>query len=136
VSLTLITRKDRPVRKHRAIDRLAQREQELAELQQRLDDADALILRQAIRLGELEAENDQAAARLQRTEDALINVGKDRDALERYVRDLENQVTDRDRRLELRTWADAVATKTQEMPVITRVMPRHKAPFATADPAA
>lgn len=135
MSLTL-TRKERPVRKHRAIDRLALREQELAELQQRLDDADALILRQAIRLTEAETDNEQLANRLQQTQDALINVGKDRDVLERYVRDLENQVTDRDRRLEVRTWAEAVVTETQPVPVITRVVPLHEAPFATVDPAA
>lgn len=135
MSLTL-TRKERPARKHRAIDRLAQREQELAELRQRLDDADALILRQAIRLGELETNNEQLANRLQQTQDALINIGKDRDALERYARDLENQVTDRDRRLEVRNWAEAVVTETQPVPVITRVVPLHEAPFATVDPAA
>lgn len=135
MSLTL-TRKERPARKHRAIDRLALREQELAELHQRLDDADALILRQAIRLGELETHNEQLAGRLQQTQDALINIGKDRDALERYARDLENQVTDRDRRLEVRNWAEAVVTETQPVPVITRVVPLHEAPFATVDPAA
>ena len=130
MSLTL-NRPHRPARKHRAIDRLAQREQELAELRQRLDDADQLILRQAIRLGELEAANEQLAERLQQTEDALLNVGRDRDALERYVRELEGQVADRDRRLDVRTWAEAAVAKTQEMAVITRVMPLHEAPFAT-----
>lgn len=137
MSLTLIhSRKDRPVRKHRAIDRVAEQECELADLRARLNDADELIQRQAIRLAELETGNEELVERLQEMQDALINVGRDRDALERYVRDLENQVTDRDRRLELRTWADTVATKTQEIPVITRVMSLHKAPFATADPAA
>jgi len=129
VSLT-ITRKERPARKHRAIDRLAQREQELAELQQRLNDADALIMRQVIRLGELETDNEELTERLQRTQDALINIGRDRDALERYARDLENQVTDRDRRLEVRTWAETVVTKTQPVPVITAVVPLHQSPMA------
>ena len=132
MSLILI----RTARKHRAIDRLAQREQELAELRQRLADADALIMRQAVRLGELEAGIELLAARLQHSQDALINVGRDRDALERYVHELEGQVADRDRRLDVRTWAHAAVAKTQEMPAITRVIPLHEAPFATADPAA
>ncbi|QTD97030.1 hypothetical protein [Streptomyces cyanogenus] len=133
MSLTLIPgRTNRPARKHRAIDRLAQREQELAELQRRLADADALILRQATRLSELETANEQLADRLQQTRDALINVGRDRDALERYVGELEGQVADRDRRLDIRTWAHAAVTRTQEMPVV-EVVPLHRAPFAVVD---
>ena len=135
MSLTLIpSRKERPARKHRAKDRLAVREQELDELQRRLDDADALIMRQAARLGDLETGNEQLQGRLQETQDALINVGKDRDALERYVRDLEKQLADAERRLNIRTWAEAAAAKTQEMPVVIEVVPLHRAPFATVDP--
>ena len=135
MSLTLPGRRERPARKHRAIDRLAQQERELAELQQRLDDADALILRQAVQLTDLQADNEQLTNRLQQTQDALINVGRDRDALERYTRELEGQVADRDRRLDIRAWAHAAIERTQEMAVITPV-PLHQAPFATADPAA
>jgi DNA repair exonuclease SbcCD ATPase subunit len=130
VSLTLIPGR-RGTGRRRAIDRLTEQKRELAELQQRLDDADALILRQATQLAEREAESGQLAARLRETEDALINVGKDRDVLERYVRDLESQLADAERRLDVRTWAEAAATKTQPIPVITRVLPLHEAPFAT-----
>ncbi|MEU9444606.1 hypothetical protein AB0D42_27745 [Streptomyces sp. NPDC048304] len=132
MSLTL-TRTNRTARKHRAIDRLALREQELAELQRRLNDADALIERQAIRLCELESDKTELAGRLQQTQDALINIGKDRDALERYVRDLENQLADAERRLDVRTWAEAAAAKTVEMPIV-EVVPLHAAPFATTNP--
>ncbi|GAA3113517.1 hypothetical protein [Streptomyces echinatus] len=133
MSLTLPGRSARPARKHRAIDRLAQREQELAELQQRLDDADALIMRQAVQLGELQTENERLTERLQETQDALINIGRDRDALERYVHDLEGQVADRDRRLDVRTWAHAAVAKTQEMAVVVPV-PLHQSPMAEPGP--
>ncbi|MEU3826510.1 hypothetical protein AB0F36_14495 [Streptomyces sp. NPDC029080] len=133
MSLTLPGRRERPARKHRAIDRLAAAEQELAELRSQLADADALIMRQAIRCGELETGNGELAERLQTTQDALINVGRDRDALERHLGELEKQIADRDRRLDVQALAEAAATETQPIPVITPV-PLHRAPFATVDP--
>jgi hypothetical protein len=47
------------------------------------------------------------------------------------VRGLEAQIADLERRLEIRAFAEAAAAKTQPIPVITRVMPLHEAPFAT-----
>jgi hypothetical protein len=50
------------------------------------------------------------------------------------VRQLENQLADAERRLDVRKWAEAAAAKTQEIPIVTAVMPLHRAPFASTDP--
>jgi hypothetical protein len=83
---------------------------------------------------ELEAEVEQLASERDEERSARIAVGKDRDALERYVLDLERELADARERLQVRSWAEAVVTETQPIPVITRVVPLHEAPFATTNP--
>ena len=137
MSLTLIhTRTDRPARKHRAIDRLATCERELAELQQRLDSADELVARQYLRLAEMEGEKGELRQQLAQEREARAGIEKDRDAQERWIQLLQEQLAEVKRRLEVRSQAEAAVTLTQPMPAITRVIPLHEAPFATADPAA
>lgn len=50
------------------------------------------------------------------------------------VRGMEDQIADLERRLEIRTFAEAAAAKTQPIPVITRVLPLHQSPLASVDP--
>ena len=50
------------------------------------------------------------------------------------VRDLEARLADMERRLDVGVLAEAAAATTQEIPVITAVMPLHEAPFATTNP--
>lgn len=50
------------------------------------------------------------------------------------VRGLENQIAELQRRLRIGVLAEAAAARTQEIPVITPVMPLHQAPFASVNP--
>jgi hypothetical protein len=50
------------------------------------------------------------------------------------VRGLEKQIAEFERRLEIRTFAEAAAAQTQPIQVITPVLPLHQAPFATTNP--
>jgi chromosome segregation ATPase len=59
---------------------------------------------------------------------------RDVEARDRWIRDLENQVTDAERRLDVRKLAETAVARTQEIPIVTRVMPLHQAPFATTNP--
>ncbi|MFD5798787.1 hypothetical protein ACFWIO_35690 [Streptomyces diastatochromogenes] len=130
---------------HRADDRIAELtatyEKQLADLreenvllhEQRAAADDWFMLLDQHRK-ELEVEVERLKGQLAEEREACIAVGKDRDALDRYVHDLEKQLADVERRLDIRTWAEAAAAKTQEMPVITAVMPLSQAPFATVDP--
>ncbi|MFE2485972.1 hypothetical protein ACFXGR_22280 [Streptomyces mirabilis] len=56
---------------------------------------------------------------------------KDAETRSRWVADLETKVADLERRLDIRGLAEAAAARTQEIPVITQVLPLHDAPFAT-----
>jgi chromosome segregation ATPase len=60
---------------------------------------------------------------------------KDAETRGRWVADLEQQLADAKRRLEIGALAEAAAARTQEIPVITPVVPLHQAPFATTNPA-
>ena len=50
------------------------------------------------------------------------------------VRGLEGQIADLERRLDVRVLAESVVTRTQEIPVITPVMPLHQSPQARTAP--
>jgi hypothetical protein len=50
------------------------------------------------------------------------------------VRGLEDQIAELERRLDIRTFAEAAAAQTQPIQVITPVLPLHQAPFATTNP--
>ena len=119
--------------RRRAVDKLAElREENVMLHNQRAASDDWFMLLDQHRK-ELEAEVEQLTAERDKERSARIAIGKDRDALERYVRDLEGQLADVERRLAVRTWAEAAAAKTQEMPVI-EVVPLGRAPFATTEP--
>jgi chromosome segregation ATPase len=56
---------------------------------------------------------------------------KDVETRGRWVADLEQQLADAIRRLEIGALAESAAARTQEVPVITRVLPLHQSPLAT-----
>jgi chromosome segregation ATPase len=143
--VSLIHRREKPQRKHRADDRIAELtatyEHKLAGLREenvllhkRLSGADDFFMIQEEYVKSLETEIRQLKDENRSEREARTAIEKDRDALERYIRDLEGQLADAERRLDVRTWAEAAAAKTQEMPAI-QVMPLSQAPFATTDPA-
>jgi hypothetical protein len=55
---------------------------------------------------------------------------KERGQAEDIIRLRERRITDLERRLEVRVFAEAAAAKTQEIPVVTRVMPLREAAAA------
>lgn len=120
--------------RRRAVDKVAELRDENVQLLTLLARADDYFMTLDQHRKELEEEVEELKAQRREERVARVAVEKDRDALERYVRELEGQVADAERRLDVRTWAEAAAAKTQEIPIITRVLPLHEAPFATAGP--
>ncbi|MFE4818545.1 hypothetical protein ACFRFU_19360 [Streptomyces sp. NPDC056704] len=103
--------RERPVRKHRAPD-------EVGRLRGLLNGAHLLIAGLQVQLDDKDRKHAETIARIDERHGET-------------VRGLEQQIADLERRLEIRTFADAAAAATQEIPVITRVLPLHEAPFAT-----
>ena len=112
VRIGLLDRASRPARKHRAPD-------EVDRLRFLLFGANLCIRGLRLQLDDQASEHAEVVARI----DA-------RNA--ETVRGLEQQIADLKHRLDIRTWAEAAAERTQEMAVIVPV-PLHQAPFATAD---
>jgi chromosome segregation ATPase len=133
VSLHIIGRREKTKRKHRAVDCVEALRAENAKLLDWQQAADEFFLNQDAYTTELETKVGQLEQQLDDERTARTLIEKDRDALERHIRSLEGQLADAERRLDVRTWAEAAVAKTQEMPAIT-VMPLHRAPFATTDP--
>jgi len=103
---------DRPARKprhpqHRAVDEIDRQRTLRA-------GADLLIKGLRLQLEEQEAQHAEVVARIDERHAAT-------------VRELEDRLADLQRRLDVRTWAEAAAAKTQEIPVITRVLPLNDA---------
>jgi hypothetical protein len=107
-------RPDRTARKHRAVD-------DNERLRFLLFGANLCIAGMRVQLDDQERKHAAVIARIDEQHGQI-------------VRQLENQLADAERRLDIRTWAEAAAAKTQPIPVITAVMPLHRAPFASTDP--
>jgi hypothetical protein len=107
---------ERPVRKprHRASD-------EVETLRLKKVWADSLIKTLRVQLDDADARHAEVIARIDERHGEI-------------VRGLEDQIADLERRLQIRTFAEAAAAQTQPIQVITRVLPLHEAPFATANP--
>jgi hypothetical protein len=111
--------RERPARKprhpqHRATDEIDR---------QRTLRAGADLLIKGLRL-QLEEQEDRHAATVARIDARHGEI----------VRGLEQQLAELERRLSVGVLAEAAATRTQEIPIITPVMPLHQAPFAATDP--
>lgn len=120
--------------RRRATDKVTELRAENVKLLTLLAGADDYFMLLDQHRKELETEVEQLQGQVAEERSARIAVGKDRDALERYVHDLEKQLTESRERLEVRSWAEHVIAETQPIPVVTRVLPLHEAPFATVDP--
>ncbi|MFC5204575.1 hypothetical protein [Streptomyces kaempferi] len=108
--------RDRPVRKHRAVD-------EVERLQHRLAGAQLLIGGLHLQLDDRDRAHAETVARID----------------ERYtatIRELEERLAEMEQRLSVGVLAEAAAAVTQEMPIITVPVPvpLHQAPFATTNP--
>jgi chromosome segregation ATPase len=119
---------------HRAADRIAELEELVGQLREenvklhnRQAAADDFFMIQDQYATDLEAE----LAQEKRTHAATRT---DLQARNRWVRDLEGRLADAERRLDIRKLAETAAERTQEMPVITPVVPLHQSPQAVTDP--
>ena len=135
---------------HRADDRIAELtthyEQKLAELREEnvallnwRAGADDHFMNLDQHRNELEAEVEQLKAVLAGEREARAGIEKDRDAQERWIQHLQEQLAQRTRRLDVGVKAEHVIAETQELSVeeIRRhctPVPLHQAPFATTNP--
>jgi hypothetical protein len=111
---------ERPVRKprhpqHRAVDEV-ERQRILRA------GADLLIKTLRIQLDDAEARHAEVIARIDERHGEI-------------VRGLEDQIAELERRLDIRTFAEAAAARTQEIPVITRILPLPESPLTAVDTA-
>ncbi|MFD8008140.1 hypothetical protein [Streptomyces mirabilis] len=96
--------------------------------------ADDTFVIQVQLIDDLEGDVRRLRAELAAEQGARAVAEKDAETRGRWVDDLDKQLKDAKRRLEIGALAEAAAAKTQEIPVITRVLPLHEAPFATTNP--
>lgn len=138
-------RRERPLRKHRAPDEIERLQRKVAGaellikgLHVQLDDKDraheATAARQAELIATLEDDVRRLTAQVADEQGARAVAEADVEARDRWVADLEQQVAGLERRWDIGVLAEAAAAKTQEIPVITRVLPLHEAPLATTNP--
>lgn len=138
-------RRDRKKPRHRADDRIAElkarhaaevealREENVALLNMKAAADDHFML-MADLITDLEDDVRRLRAELADEQGARAVAERDVEARDRWIRDLENQVTDAERRLDVRKLAETAVARTQEIPIVTRVMPLQQAPFATTNP--
>lgn len=107
---------DRPVRRPKHSAPL-----EVDRLRNKLAGAELLMAGYRIQLDDLHREHAEVIARIDERHGEI-------------VRGLEAQLADLERRLDVRVLAESVVTRTQEIPVITPVMPLHQSPLAVTDP--
>ena len=119
--------------RRRAADKVVELRAENVKLLTQMAAADDYFMLLDQRLTELEAENGELKEQLAKERETRIGIERDRDAQEKWIQLLQNQLADAERRLEVRKWAEAAAAKTVEMPIV-EVVPLHAAPFATVDP--
>ncbi|MFJ5973571.1 hypothetical protein [Streptomyces sp. NPDC093060] len=120
--------------RRRAADKVAELREENVLLHEQRAAADDWFMLLDQHRKELETEVEQLKERLVEEQSARTAIEKDRDAQEGWIQHLEGQLKDAKRRLDIRTWAEAAAAQTQEMAVVTRVLPLHEAPFAATNP--
>ncbi|BBC30064.1 hypothetical protein SGFS_013580 [Streptomyces graminofaciens] len=149
--MTGILRRRRGTGSHRADDRIAELkaayEQQLAELREenvamhnRLAGADDFFMIQDQYLTNLEADVRQLTAQVAEEQGAHAATLAELETRDRWIGDLQRQVAEVKRRLEIRVLAENVIGQTQEIPVeeIRRhcaPVPLHQSPMPRRDPA-
>jgi hypothetical protein len=119
---------------HRAHDRIAELEALVGELR---DENVKLLNRQAAADDFFMIQDQYATdleAELAQEKRAHAATKADLQTRNRWVADLEGRLADAERRLDIRKLAETAAERTQEMPVITPVVPLHQSPMAVTDP--
>jgi len=104
------------------------------QLQRELDAAERRIIALTAGIDQISAERNKGEGRADRTALDLDNARDEIRRLEKVVRLRDQRIADLERRLDIGVKAEHVIAKTQPIPVITRVMPLHEAPFATTNP--
>lgn len=134
-------RRERPRKANRAEVKLARTREHLAAVQEdngRLLNmkaaADDHFMLMAQYVTDLEDDVRRLKAQVAEEQGARAVAEKDAETRGRWVADLERQLADAKRRLDIRSLAESAAAKTQEIPVVTRVLPLSQAPFASVDP--
>jgi hypothetical protein len=115
---------------HRAADRIAELEALVADLR---EENVALLNRQAAADDFFMIQDQYATdleAELAQEKRAHAATQADLQTRNRWVADLEGRLADAERRLDIRKLAETAAERTQEMPVITPVVPLHQSPQA------
>jgi multidrug efflux pump subunit AcrA (membrane-fusion protein) len=139
-------RRDRKKPRHRADDRIAElkaqhetemealREENVALLNMKAAADDHFML-MADLVTNLEDDVRRLREELAAEQGVRAVAEKDVETRGRWIADLEQQLADAKRRLEIGVLAEAAAARTQEIPVITRVLPLPESPLTAVDTA-
>lgn len=115
---------------HRAHDRIA----ELEQLVEQLREENVVLLNRQAAADDFFMIQDEYTTsveqELAQEKRAHAATRADLDVRNRWVADLEGRLADAERRLDIRKLAETAAERTQEMPVITPVVPLHQSPQA------
>lgn len=144
MSLTIPWRRERP--RHRAVDKVAELREENRRLltrQMAADDFFAILIadRQDVYAAwefaeQRRQEAEQAAASLRsELDEALETVQRIDDHYNATIKQLERDLAESGRRLEVGVLAEAAAARTQEIPVISAVVPLPESPLTRVDAA-
>ncbi|MEW2463082.1 hypothetical protein AB0872_20560 [Microbacterium sp. NPDC047426] len=128
---------------HRAHDRIAELERQLKEQAEgyearlaELREENVVLLNRQAAADDFFMIQDQYAtdleAELAQEKRAHAATRADLQTRNRWVADLEGRLADAERRLDISKLAETAAERTQEMPVITPVVPLHQSPQAKA----
>lgn len=154
ISIPFAGRREKARRKHRAVDRIAELEAghaadlaglrdenvRLHRLKAAADDH-FMVMHQLV--NDLEADVRRLRADLAAAQGAQAVAVADIEARNAWIADLERQAAELHRRLDVRTFAEAAAARTQEIDVRSLqerfatgpVVALHESPLASADPA-
>jgi hypothetical protein len=119
---------------HRAHDRIA----ELEQLVEQLREENVVLLNRQAAADDFFMIQDEYTTsveqELAQEKRAHAATRADLEVRNRWVADLEGRLADAERRLDIRKLAETAAERTQEMPVITPVVPLHQSPQAKTAP--
>lgn len=111
------------------------------QLRAALDEATCELVALATEIADLKAERTKLEGELDTAAVDLSGMREDLNLAREEIRQLEEAVELRDRQIgdlerkdDIGVLAEAAATRTQEIPVITQVLPLHQSPLAVADP--
>jgi len=111
------------------------------QLRTELDEATCELVGMATEIADLKAERTKLEGELDTAAVDLSGMREDLNLAREEIRQLEEavelrnqQIGDLERKADIGALAEAAATRTQEIPVITQVLPLHQSPLAVTDP--